>query len=567
MGANKKSSSSKKVKENIDSTSLFEKICTHELFSKIPEMCLPYSVKSNSKGKVFYLNENLCSTLGILDKDFSLKDLNLLKKEILELFNLQIINDYDRLNHTSISSKDVKPYFCFATRYLQLQHKNTLGKTSGDGRAIWNGTILSKGTIWDISSRGTGVTSLAPGIVDAGKPLPTGTTEYGYSCGLSELKEIYASIIMSERFYKMGFSTERIIAGIDIGNGYGVCVRASENLIRPAHLFRYLKLNDHHGSKILLDHVINRDFKNKKINFNTQDKNCYDKYLEYFAQNFITLCAKSKYLEVFLWLDWDGDNILVDGGIIDYGSVRHFGAHHNKYRYDDGGRYSTNLDEQIKKTQLTVQIFSQLVDFVQTSEKKTLNTFKNNVFVKSFSEKVFKKEVSYFLKDLGLSKSKIKGAFSWHSEKSCALYESFLKLKQKKASKIIPSPDGLNAWPVFNVNHMLSDLKNISKESDLDKFKTEFTSFTHNKNIDTLEVFNFIKQVEDLENHIKFKFKYSGDAKIRLTTAAILHIVDLIADSKSELEKQKKLNSSIDYGYLKNSSWITVIKDLYRDEL
>ncbi len=567
MGVSKKSSSSKKIQENIGETSLFEKVCTHELFSKIPEMCLPYSVKSNSKGKIFYLNENFCYELGILGKNFSGKDLSFLKKEILEFFNLQIINDYDRLNHTSISSENVKPYFCFATRYLQLQHKSTLGKTSGDGRAIWNGTISNKGKVWDISSRGTGVTSLAPGIVEAGKPLPTGTTEYGYSCGLSELKEIYTSIIMSERFYKLGFSTERIIAGIDIGNGYGVCVRASENLIRPAHLFRYLKLNDHNGSKILLDHIIDRDFKNKKIDFNTQDKNCYDKYLEYFCENFIALCAKSKYLEVFVWLDWDGDNILIDGGIIDYGSVRHFGAHHNKYKYNDDGRYSTNLDEQIKKTQFTVQVFCQLVDFVKTSEKKPLNIFKNNALIKNFNKMVFKKEISYFLKDLGLSKLKIKRALSWHSKKSRVLYESFLKLKQKKASKTMPCADGLNAWPVFNVNHMLSDLKNISKESDLDKFKTEFTSFTHNKNISKLEVLNFIKQVEDLESDIKFKFKYLGDAKIRLTTAAILHIVDLIADSKSEAEKQKKLNSCIEYGYSKNNSWITAIKDLYRDEL
>lgn len=567
MGANKKTEQQQKPKEKTSSSSLLEKISTHELFSKIPEMCIPYSVKSNAKGDVFYLNEDLCKELGMLQKDFSTKDANKLKKEVLELFNLKIINDYDRLNHTSVSSKDVKPYFCFATRYLQLQHKNNLGKTSGDGRAIWNGAISNKGKTWDISSQGTGVTSLAPGVVEAGKPLPTGSTEYGYSCGLSELKEIYTSIVMSERFHKLGFSTERIIAGIDIGNGLGICVRASENLIRPAHLFRYLKLNDHHGVKSLLDHVIDRDFKNKKIDFNSSTIHCYDKYLSYFADNFSNLCAKSNHLEVFVWLDWDGDNILIDGGIIDYGSIRHFGAHHNKYRHKDVDRYSTNLDEQLKKAKLIVQIFAKLTDFVKTGKKKPLDAFKDSKHIKSFEDDVQTKEVVHFLKDLGLSKSKIKEALSWHNKKTHELHKAFLKLKQKKASKTIPCDDGLNAWPAVNANHLLAELKDISEESDLDRFRTEFTNFSHSKNIDPNEVFNFIKQVEELERSIKFNFKYSGDAKVRLTTAAILHIVDLIADSKSDSEKQKKIDSCVEYGHSKNSSWITEIKNLYRDEL
>lgn len=565
MGANKKTDHQKKNKE--EPSLLLSKLSTHELFSKVPEMCIPYSVKANPKGEVFYVNEDLCKELGVLGKDFSHKQIKNLKKEILEAFNLQIINDYDRLHHTSVNSKDVKPYFCFATRYLQLQHKNNLGRTSGDGRAIWNGTISGKGKVWDISSRGTGVTSLAPGVVEAGKALPTGSTDYGYSCGLSEIKEVYTSIVMSERFHKLGFSTERILAGIDIGGGLGICVRASENLIRPAHLFRYLKLNDHHGAKSLLDHVIERDFKNKKIDFNSQDKNCYDKYLEYFADKFANLCAKSKHMEVFVWLDWDGDNILIDGGIIDYGSIRHFGAHHNKYRHKDVDRYSTNLDEQIKKAKLTVQIFAKLVDFVKTENKKPIAQFENADAVLSFDQKVEEKEVSFFLHDLGMSKTKVKEVFSWHKDQALKLHQSFLSLKQKKASKTIPCDDGLNAWPVMNANHLLAELKDISKNTNLNKFKTEFTNFKHDKNIEASEIFAFIENVEALEESIKFKFNYSGDAKIRLTTAAILHIVDLIADSKTAGEKQKKIDSCVEYGHSKKSPWITEIKDLYRDEL
>ena len=566
MSAHKKKEQQSQKSAN-SSSRLLEKLKTHELFSKVPEMCIPYSVRSNAEGEVFYLNEELSKEMGLIGKAASSKSLSNLKKEILEAFNLQIINDYDRLHHTNINSKDVKPYFCFATRYLQLQHKNNQGRTSGDGRAIWNGTVSSKGTTWDVSSRGTGVTSVAPGVVEAGKPLQTGNTEYGYSCGLSDLKEIYTSIIMSERFHKMGFQTERILAGIDIGGGLGICVRASENLVRPAHLFRYLKMNDHHGAKSLLNHVIERDFKNKKIDFNTEDKSCYDKYLSYFCDNFSTLCAKSKHQEVFVWLDWDGDNILIDGGIIDYGSIRQFGAHHNKYRYKDTDRFSTNLDEQIKKAKLTVQIFAQLVDFIKSDQKKSLEDFKNHKSIKNFELDVQEKEFSYFLKDLGLSKSKIKEALSWHKKSVENLHSAFMKLKLKKASKTIECEDGTNAWPIFYANHFLAELRNISSENDLQKFTTEFTSFKHDKNVDSKEVFDFIALVNQLEEDLKFKFNYSGDAKIRLTTAAILHIVDLIDDEKSSSKKQKNIQSCIEYGLKNESPWIAEIKQLYRDEL
>lgn len=567
MGVNDQKSQDQKVSSQSKKRTLTDKMKSHELFSKVPEMCLPYSVKSNDKGEVFYLNEELSKELGLLDASFNIKDLKELKKEILDMFNLQIINDYDRLNHPNIKSKDVKPYLCFATRYLQLQHKNHNGRTSGDGRAIWNGTVEHKGKRWDLSSRGTGVTSLAPGVVEAGIPLPTGSTEYGYSCGLSENHEIYTSIVMSERFHKMGFETERILAGIDIGGGLGICVRAAQNLIRPAHLFRYLKLNDHHGAKTLLDHVIDRDFKNNKIDFNTSDKSCYDKYLSVFSNSFSKLCAKSKYSEVFVWLDWDGDNILMDGGIIDYGSVRHFGAHHNKYKYKDTDRYSTNLEEQIKKAKLTVQIFAQLTDFVKKDKKQSLKVFKEHLEVKNFEKNVFEKELSYFLKDFGLSKTKIKTALAWNKEKVSSLYLNFLKIKNKKASKIIPCDDGLNAWPALNVNHILADLKEIKSDDDLLSYRTEFTNFLHKQKINTKEVFNFISHVEKLEKDLNFSFKYAGDAKTRLTTAAILHIVDLISDSKTMSDKQKKIDSCIEYGHSKKSPWITQIKDLYRDEL
>jgi hypothetical protein len=230
-------------------------------------------------------------------------------------------------------------------------------------------------------------------------------------------------------------------------------------------------------------------------------------------------------------------------------------------------RYSTNLDEQVKKSKLTVQIFAKLVDFVKTGNLKSKSHFESVKEVKNFESRVKEIELELFLRDIGLSATKLRQALSWHKKEVLNLHQDYLKLKQKKASKIIPSDDGLNAWPVMNVNHLLAHLKEISKESDLEKFKTEFTSFTHDKNIDASEVFKFKESVEKLESNINFQFKYVGDAKVRLTTAAILHLVDLIADAKTSEEKQKKIDSCVEYGHSKKSPWITEIKDLYRDEL
>jgi len=76
-----------------------------------------------------------------------------------------------------------------------------------------------------------------------------------------------------------------------------------------------------------------------------------------------------------------------------------------------------------------------------------------------------------------------------------------------------------------------------------------------------------IDLVGALESDINFKFNYSGDAKARLTTAAILHIVDLIADEKTSKKIQKRIDSCVNYGSENNAGWIAEIKDLYRDEL
>ena len=61
--------------------------------------------------------------------------------------------------------------------------------------------------------------------------------------------------------------------------------------------------------------------------------------------------------------------MLIDAGIIDYGSIRQFGLRHDEYRYDDVERFSTNLNEQNRKLGFIIQTFAQLVDFLQNKTK------------------------------------------------------------------------------------------------------------------------------------------------------------------------------------------------------
>ena len=67
-----------------------------------------------------------------------------LEQIILDTFSLQIINEYDLQQGKKYPPETIKPHPYMATRYLQTQHRNKQGKTSGDGRSIWNGYLKSE---------------------------------------------------------------------------------------------------------------------------------------------------------------------------------------------------------------------------------------------------------------------------------------------------------------------------------------------------------------------------------------------------------------------------------------
>ena len=144
---------------------------------------------------------------------------------------------------------------------------------------------------------------------------------------------------MSEIFYRQHIPTERMLCVLNLGQGYGIGVRASLNLIRPAHLFLLLKQNQQQKLISAVNYFIDRQFQNRRWKFSSRSQNAWDRMLSEITTSFASFIAVLDVEYIFAWIDWDGDNILADAGIIDYGSIRQFGLRHDQYRYDDVSRF------------------------------------------------------------------------------------------------------------------------------------------------------------------------------------------------------------------------------------
>ncbi len=424
-----------------------------------------YPVRELNKGVVTYFNYRLAKEMGLISPDHPHQMNSELEKKIIKTFSLQIINEFEQKNGIHYLPSVVKKNLYMATRYLQLQHPSRSGKTSGDGRSIWNGYIQHNGKLWDISSRGTGVTRLAPGAVQANKFLQTGNESFGYGCGQMEIDELYGTAISSEIFHFNKIQTERVLAIIDLGKGVAIGVRAAPNLIRPAHLFTFLKQNDLENLKKSVDYFIDRQIKNKEWVFSNH-KNKYDQFLNYIITSFSKFMSRLEVDYIFAWLDWDGDNILANAGIIDYGSIRQFGLRHDQYRYDDVDRFSTNLNEQRVKTRQLVQTFIQIVDFIKTGKKKNILEFKYHIYLSEFDENFEHYYLQQRLYNIGLPKNDIE--FLLENEmptvkKFEKIFRYFESIKTvRKPEKVA---DGINRPAIFNMRDLLRELPQLIRAS------------------------------------------------------------------------------------------------------
>ena len=163
---------------------------THPWQEAVPEGCLLYDVRVLPGGKVAYFNWDLAKEMGLLAEAHPHRLNRTLEDKLLETFCIRISNEWHHEHNVIFPKTMLKKNKYMATRYLQLQHPDKAGRTSGDGRCIWNGIVKNHNQTWDVSSRGTGVTALAPGAVLAGRPLRSGNNDHGYGCGMAEIDEL-----------------------------------------------------------------------------------------------------------------------------------------------------------------------------------------------------------------------------------------------------------------------------------------------------------------------------------------------------------------------------------------
>lgn len=444
----------------------------HPFKDQVPGGRVEYKARYKKGGKVAYFNYPLAKEMGLIPKNHPEQLNPELEREILETFSLVIINEYDVINNIKYPEDEIHPHTYMATRYLQLQHPDKCGRTSGDGRSIWNGAIRHNGVTWDISSCGTGATKLSPACNINKKFYQTGDPSISYGCGLSEVAEGLETLFFSEVLGKNGFGTERVLAIIEFEKGLGINVRANPNLIRPSHFFGHLKQGNYQTLKQVTDYYISRQLENKAWQATSfkSDKEKYYYLAEQVIKTFSETAAKFEDDYIFCWLDWDGDNILMDGGIIDYGSIRQFGLFHAEYRYDDVQRFSTTILEQRQKAKYIAQCFIQIADFLTTKKKKSLSHFKNHALMELFNSHFLSCKNRNLLQKIGFKKNNVQLLMDKHLDKVTKFRKTFSYFERSKSKRgIYRVADGVTRDAIFCMRDILRELPQLylTKEGNL----------------------------------------------------------------------------------------------------
>ncbi|MGK5089795.1 protein adenylyltransferase SelO family protein, partial [Bdellovibrionota bacterium FG-2] len=329
----------------------------------------------------------------------------------------------------------------------------------------WNGEFQGKkGICWDVTSSGTGATCLSPAAAQSGRNYRTGDKRVGYGNGYNTLDEGIAAALMSEIFHQNEVKTERTLLIIGFSGeeeGTSINVRVGQNLLRPSHLFGFLKQNRRKELKGAVDYYIAREQKNgnwPKLSGSERDRDKYRFFADETAKTFAQAAALFESEYIFCWMEWDGDNILANGGIIDYGSVRQFGMYYGDYRYDDVDRFSTSLPEQRLKARYIVQNFAQMRDFLLTGEKKNIRKFRNDPTLKIFDQEFEQTSLRLLLEKTGFSARQVENLVTNQRglvQQYKKVFQYFERVRSKRG--IYTVPDGENRDAVFCMRDFLRE--------------------------------------------------------------------------------------------------------------
>jgi uncharacterized protein YdiU (UPF0061 family) len=444
----------------------------HPWRAVIPDACVDYPARTRRGGRVFYFNFELAKEMGLIPKRHPHRLNAALSRAILDTFSLVIINEYDEAHKLRVPAGERRPHPYMATRYLQCQHPSRTGRTSGDGRSIWNGCFKGTDGLWDISSCGTGATRLSPATAVTGKFYKTGDDHDAYACGQADLVDGVCAALMSDIFHKNGIATERTLAVVAFDDGTAVNVRAHRNLLRPAHLFRLLKQNRIADLRAALDYYIAR----QRVNGRWPRGAGTDKYRTFLRQvtcDFARAAALFDSEYIFCWLDWDGDNVLMDGSVLDYGSVRQFGLYHHEYRYDDVQRFSTTITEQRRKARGIVQTFAQIVDAVISGRRRPLRRFAAHPALREFDASFERTQDERLADKLGYDETQRRlimanAALRRQLGRLRVILRLFERVQSRKG--VYRIEDGITADALFCVRDILRELPAhcLRREGDMD---------------------------------------------------------------------------------------------------
>jgi hypothetical protein len=437
----------------------------HPLKQAAPGTFVDYRARRRRDSEVAYFNFALAREMGLIPTSHPDRLTRELRRAIVETFGLVIINEYDYLNATPIPRRDLLPNGYMATRYLQLQHPDKRGANSGDGRSVWNGSVTHRGSSWDVSSCGTGVTRLCPATSHHQTFYKTGNWISDYGCGTAALAEGINAAVMSEVFHRNDIATERVLAVLSLPGGLAINVRAAPCLLRPSHFFVHLHQDNRESLRSIVDLFIDRRVANgdwpelPEANTTARARRRYGHFAQDAARTFARITAQFESEYVFCWLDWDGDNILADGGIIDYGSVRQFGLYHREYRFEDTDRMSTTIPEQRKKARHIAQKYAQIRDYLITGTKAPLRSFANDPILALFDAEFERVKRERLLRRIGFDDRGVGAALAAEGdalERFERVYASFERARSSRGPTKVP--DGLTWNAVFCARDLLREL-------------------------------------------------------------------------------------------------------------
>jgi uncharacterized protein YdiU (UPF0061 family) len=431
----------------------------HPLQEEVPTAVVAYPARRRRDSKVTFFNFELARQVGLIEPDHPDRLDAVLRRTLLETFSLVIVNEWDESHGHLPRARDRLPHPYMATRYLQLQHPDGRGLNSGDGRSVWNGTVRTPRGLWDVSSCGTGVTRLCPATSQQGRFFKTGNVIADYGCGTAHIEEGIGAALMSEVFARNGIPTERVLAILSLPSGQAINVRIAANLLRPSHFFGLLKRREDEALRRCVLYYADREIEAGRWPALRGADSKFDYLAERVALDFARAAATFESEYIFCWLDWDGDNILTDGSILDYGSVRQFGLFHRDYRFEDLDRFSTSIPEQKRKARQIVQRFAQIRDLLVSGRRTPLAELRGDPVLEEFDKQFELEKRRRFLHKLGLEPEDY--ASLLHEPPDClrrlmAAHGRFERCRSSRGLHRVP--DGLSWNAVYCMRDVIREL-------------------------------------------------------------------------------------------------------------